>query len=204
MTTGKPSAYFDVREGEPRAIRLAKSISKGVKAHAQEIKGFRARGIHPKLAGRKLEVWEPLLAVAHAVGGQDWLNRAVRAFEVLALSESESDALSPRQAVLKQLSDLITDQPGLVINGFVGGLALRDELARIDDPMYTALTGPQMSCLIRDAMPVESTQKRVNRGNPIRGYFARDIHAAWDAVRPEDPDDSVIEDEYDPFEDEAE
>jgi hypothetical protein len=55
------------------------------------------RKLHPKLQGRKAEVWGPLFSVALQAGG-DWLERCALAFERLALG-NEAPEVTPRDQV---------------------------------------------------------------------------------------------------------
>ena len=110
--------------------------------------------------------------------------------------------LSPRQQVLRDavaiLDGPLADMAG---TGFVGGLALRDEMRRVDGrPLYAPRSPAGMSKLISDAMlPVQTTQKRVD-GEPVRGYLTHQIREAWAAIRPPDLEDASIAEEEDPFE----
>ena len=87
---------------------------------------------------------------------------------------------------------------GMAATGFVGGLALADEMRRLDNPLYAARTEAGMAKLISEAMPVPTAQKRVD-GRPVRGYFASQIVQAWEAVRPAGMEDASIAEEENPF-----
>jgi hypothetical protein len=189
MQAGAPTAYFDARDAETQAGELAKSFGAWVKAYRTEIASFRGRGIHPKLEGRKLEIWEGMFAVA-AAAGQDWLNRAMTAFCELALDESDQPILSPEQQVLRDLAAIAeaSDQR------FIGGNDLADDLARVDSPLYEGRTTHAIACLIRDAVPFPSRQ--VNR---VRGYYRDSLLDAWAQIRPPDALDTLIPEEEDPF-----
>ena len=200
MRPGTPRGYFDTREAEPEAQALAAYLGQAVTSRMTDIAGFRARGVHPGLRDRLLEVWEPLFAVAYVLGGQEWLNRCLSAFRELALSESDQVTLSPRQQVLRDAAGLLdgplADAAG---TGFVGGLALADEMRRLPDrPLYAPRSEAGMCKLIAEAMPVPTTQKRVD-GKPVRGYFACEIRDAWEAVRPAEAEDASIAEEENPF-----
>ncbi len=202
MEPGKPWKYFDVREAEPEAEALAGAIKQHVGSRMPELAAFRARGIHPKLANRKLEIWEPLFAIAYILGGQEWLNNCRDAFKELALSEADQATLSPRQQILRDAASLLQGPlADMAASGFVGGLALADEILRMDNPLYAARTQAGMSQLISDALPVPSTQKRATwaDGKPVRGYFTHEIVDAWEAVRLPDAVDAEIDDEENPF-----
>jgi Protein of unknown function (DUF3631) len=194
MRAGTPQVYFDTREAEPYAGRLADTLRKNVSKHFAELAAFRGRGIHPRLRDRKLEIWEPLFAVAKVLGGQSWVNRALASFKELALSESDSVALTPRQEIIRDAAQVTADS-GL---DFIGGLVLVDEMSRLDNPVYQSRSDASLARLVSDALPVNTVQRRVD-GVRVRGYYASDILAAWEAIRPEDPDDAEIPEEENPF-----
>jgi len=202
MRPGSPRAYFDAREAEPDAQALAGSLGQAVATRITDIAAFRARGVHPRLRDRHLEVWEGLFAVAYILGGQEWLNRCLAAFRELALAESDLVTLSPRQQVLRD-SVMIIDGPlaEMAAAGFVGGLTLRDEMRRLPDrPLYAPRSPAGMSSLICDAMmPVVTSQKRVD-GQPVRGYLTYQIREAWEAIRPPGMEDASLAEEIDPLE----
>ena len=199
LEPGTPKAYFDLREAEPEARALAACLAQAVATRIEDIAAFRARGIHPRLRDRQLEVWEPLFAAAYILGGQEWLNRCLAAFRELAIAESEEITLTPRQQVLRDAA-MVLDGPlaDMAATGFVGGLALADEMRRLDNPLYASRSEAGMAKLISDAMPVPTTQKRVD-GKPVRGYFASQITEAWEAVRPAGMEDASIPEEENPF-----
>jgi hypothetical protein len=201
LSKGHPKRYFDARESEPQAEKLARSVANEVRRNIPVISAFRARGIHHKLVARKLEVWEPLFAVANAIGGQSWLNRALSAFLELALTESDTVVLSPRQTVLRDLASTVAkleDLQGESIP-FFGGTELADELRRLNDPLYEGRKLESVGCLIRDTMPVSSQQRRLPNGDRVRGYPRAEILAAWEEVKPYDPDDVEVPEDEDPF-----
>ena len=52
---------------------------------------------------------------------------------------------------------------------------------------------------VADALPMNTVQLTVD-GKRVRGYYAADIAAAWERIRPEDPEDALIPEERNPFE----
>ena len=200
MTPATPRKYFNVRESEPYAAALGNALGSEVKAHYGEVAAFRGRGLHPKLINRKLEVWEPLLAVAYALGGRAWLTRAVAAFADLALDESDQTVLSPRQTVLQDLANAAS----AIGDDFVGGMRLVDELRRRDSSIYAGKSDSGLACLIRDTMPVPSDRRTMSDGSKVRGYCTADIVAAWREVMPENlADDAEPVSEENPFDDDV-
>lgn len=65
------------------------------------------RNIHPKLTGRKRQVWGSLFAVANAAGGT-WPARILSAFRSLALDASERPVLTIQQQVLLDTAGVLT------------------------------------------------------------------------------------------------
>lgn len=189
MEPGRPRRYYDVRESEPYAAALAAALSSTVKSHRRDIERFRGRGLHPKLVNRKLEIWEPLLAVAYALGGQQWLTKAVRAFAAIALDESDAVPLTPRQTVTRDCA-AIASQMAPDGSPFITSGQLSDELLRSDDALYSGRTEHSVACLIRDAVDVKSGRLRID-GVPTRAYRRADLIAAWEAIKP--PELSEVE-----------
>lgn len=196
MQQGQPAEYFDVRDAEKRMAALARSFGAAVKGNREKIAGFRARGLHPKLEGRRLEIWEGMFAVAYCAS-QEWLNRCMTAFCEIALDESDQPPLSPEQMVIRDLADAVSGID-LLPGGFAPGMTLVDELKRTGDDMYDGRSDASLACLIRDALPFASVQKRFG-DKRVRGYYAADIVTLWDQIRPADLDDVIVPDEVNPF-----
>ena len=194
MQPGKPRKYFDVRESEAYATALAKSVSTTVRGQMGALRRFRARGLHPKLANRKLEVWESLLAVAYVLGGQRWLNKGVAAFAALALDESDQPALTPRQQVIRDVAEIASTET--LAGPFVTSDIIADELRRLDNPIYEGRSHHGLVCLTRDSLPCKSGRVTVN-GEQVRAYRRADILDAWENERPADPDDVEIPEDTD-------
>jgi hypothetical protein len=202
MKPGTPREYFDAREAEPEAEALSACLGQAVAQRFGDIVAFRARGIHPRLRDRLLEVWEGLFAVAYIIGGQEWLNRCLAAFRELSLAESDQVTLTPKQQTIRDVAALAASSPRkITLEGgaeFIGGLVLVDELRRLDNPRYQGRSDAGLALLISDALPVNTVQLRVD-GNRMRGYYVADIAAAWDRIRPDDPEDAEIPEEVNPF-----
>lgn len=200
MRAGTPPDYFDIRTGEPEAHRLARSLAAWTKVHRDELSRALPRGIHAKLKGRRLEIWESLFLVAKAAG-QEWFNRCLTAFLEIALDESDQTPLSPRQEVLRDLSDAVQSPMVLHVDRtFAGGLDLAAQLLRLPSDLYEARSETGIARLIADAMPVPPKQLRVDAsGTRVRGYMVRDILEAWEAVAPAVSLDATIPDEPNPF-----
>ncbi len=198
MSPGKPRRYFDVRESEAEAEALGKALGAAVTARMDDLKDFRALGLHPRLITRRLEVWEPLFGVAWVLGGQRWLNKCRDAFTGISLS-AEQSALTLRQQMIRDadsvLSDIVITLPGG--RRFAGGLAIADAVAELGNPVYGGREGLALARVVAQSMPAEPKQVRTG-GSVIRGYYADDIRRAWEAIRPAE-DDAGIPEEENPF-----
>ena len=199
METGTPPEYFDARVAEPDTRKMGEALGKEIRVHLKEIMEFRGDGIHPRLTKRRLEVWEPLFAVAWCLGEQRWLNRCRDAFEALAL-DSVNQALTLRQQTLKDAADVLSKITMRVVpNGanvgkqFAGGLALAAEIKRLkgyEEKSELAIA----QAVAKHMQPAVPRQVRFGK-EVISGYLAQDVRNAWEAARPEDQDDVVFPDE---------
>jgi hypothetical protein len=199
MKAGTPKRYFSAREGEQKAKDLGMALGREVQEHMQELADFRALGYHPRLTKRRLEVWEPLFAIAKVLGGQRWLNRCMQAFLMLALDTNQT-ALSPRERILRDADGLAAKVQRILPDGreFTPGLALAGELKRLGTP-YSDKSDLAICGDLAEAMPLAPKQVRVGT-EVIRGYWTRDIRYAWETVRPKDPEDvEDPEEEENPF-----
>jgi hypothetical protein len=195
MVPATPRKYFDVRESEPYAKGLQLALSGAVKLHRDDIERFRARGLHHGLTDRRLEIWEPLLAVAYALGGQRWLNRAVRAFAAIAMDEADAIPLTPRQEVLRDIAAIAEDTG----DAFVGGLHLVDELRRVGSPLYDGRSDASLARLVSDSVPFPTEQRRTDAGR-VRGYPTASLTALWEAENTAAPvPDVTVPDDDNPF-----
>jgi len=197
MESGEPRRYFDARESEPEAFDYGQSLRHAVQEHTEELRAFRARGYHPKLTKRKLEVWEPLFAVAKVLGGQKWLKLCLSAFLELALA-SEQVAMTPRQRVVRDLTDILGKAAFELPNGkmFAGAETLAEQMRDLDPERYGDRSMTQL--IARTMDPVESRQIRIG-DKRIRGYYASDILTLWEEIAPEELKDVKDPDDDDPL-----
>ena len=198
MTSGEPRRYFDARESEPEAYDYGLILKRDVQEHLEELTRFRARGYHPKLVKRKLEVWEPLFAIARVLGGQKWLNLCLNAFLELALA-SDQVKLTPRQHTLRDLTDVMDTVSFRVPNGrmFAGAEELEKALRALDRERYGDISVTQL--IARHLRPdLESRQIRIGEDR-TRGYYADDITKLWNEIAPAALKDAGEPQEDDPF-----
>lgn len=203
---GEAEQYFDIRFAEPLARDYGRALKEAVRNVLGDLEGFRGYGYHPKLRGRALEIWEPLLAVALHVGGQRWLNYMVEAFIALTGAGSNVRQLTPRQQVI---SDAVTVMGGPLSwaagHGFIPGDLLGAEFARLPGKSYEGMN--ENALLQHIAANMTSIRKRqvgglLRKGYPLdrmMGYLAQDIRDEWDMIRPDEPEDVEAPEAVSPF-----
>lgn len=204
---GEAEQYFDIRFAEPLARDYGRALKEAVRNVMGDLEAFRGYGYHPKLRGRSLEIWEPLLAVALHVGGQRWLNYMVEAFIALTGAGSNVRQLTPRQQVI---SDAVTVMDGPLSwaagHGFIPGDLLGAEFARLPGKSYEGMN--ENALLQHIAANMTSIRKRqvgglLRKGYPLdrmMGYLAQDIRDEWDMIRPDEPEDVEAPEAVSPYE----
>ena len=183
MRAGTPGAYFDAREAEPEARDLAACLGEAAASRITEIAAFRAKGIHPQLRDRHMEVWEPLFAVAYILGGQEWLNRCLAAFRELALAGAAQVNLTPKQKTIRDCAEVTAASESRFVledgTEFMGGKILRAELLEMDgkrpvtEQRYRGRTDASVGQLIADALPMASLQVTVGEQQACPGLLRR-------------------------------
>lgn len=200
MVKRTPRDYYDVREAEPAALALGKALGYFVNQNKSTIEAFRARGLHPMLVNRDLEVWEPILAMAYALGGNLWLKRALRAFQELGLSEDDAPVLTPEQTILRDMVravKVLQERSEEEITE-VYGADLRDEMRRFDEPLYLTTSDRALSMDMASAMGVPAhVITRNNRQG--RGWNVATIDLVWETRRPDQVEEYILEEDSDPF-----
>jgi len=204
---GRAEQYYDLRYAVRLARDYGKSLKEAVGVVWEELAGFQGDGYHPKMEGRYLEVWEPLLAVAKCIGGQKWVNYCIEAFTTLTGNGTTVRQLTPRQKVIRDVVEVM-DGPlsWAAEQGFIPADLLGPELAALPDNGYGGMNDNAL--LQHIAANMIGIGKRqvgglMKRGYPINrmvGYLARDIRAEWDAIRPPDPADVEAPEAVSPFE----
>jgi hypothetical protein len=203
---GEPQEYFDARESEPLAYRYGSDMNQIVQAFREDIADFRALGLHPKLVKRNLEIWEPLFAVANAVGGQRWLNKCMDAFTEL-VGAGDQVVLTVRQQLIRDAVDLL-DGPlaRQAAHGFIAAESLASELGRLNIAPYDMMGDNAL--LQHVAANMTGFGKRQMGGLLKAGcypldrmmvYSASDIRDEWEKIRPDKPSDVEIPEARNPF-----
>jgi hypothetical protein len=189
---------YDVRDAEQDTLKWGRSLRQEVSCHVNEISEFRVTRLGvPELSSRKGEVWEPLLAVAQALGGTRWLNRGIAAFRELALTQLAAPELDPGQELLQMAAELA---PDISVNGVVRSNQIADEMRR--KPRYENRTLAAMAGLLSKQLPVNVHQRRMQGFDiPQKCYYLADILAAWERAKPVPPEDMEPPEEDNPFDD---
>jgi hypothetical protein len=143
---------------------------------------------------RPADVWEPLLAVAEAAGG-DWPRRARAACLELVNAAHDSDEASLGIRLLTDLRDKVfcgaDRMPTAVILEML--LALDDApWADVDDkPLNSRMLSKLLGQYVTPAnKPIKPRGIRTSSGTP-KGYYADDLSDAWTRYCPPPPQESA-------------
>lgn len=204
---GEGTRFYDARVARPRSKQLGTALAALVRADIQEIGDFRAYGLHPKLKGRLLELWEPIFAALKTLGGQEWLNRCMDAFLELAAGNAARRPLSAREQMLSDITELL-DGPLAWADaaGFVPGELLAAELKRSGKKMYAAILPEMMLQDLADTLDLPKRQVSGLKARDERYPYNRSIvyettllRQEWADVMPDEPDDTMMPDFDNPF-----
>jgi hypothetical protein len=146
------------------------------------------------ITDRPADVWEPLLAVADAAGGQ-WPERARTACVelVAAVAEDERGSLGVK---------LLTDLRDHVFRGqtALSTVEILHLLNALEDAPWGDLDGRALNARVLSRMlreyvtahgrPIAPRTVRV-AGQPMKGYTREDLNDAWDRYCPPPPETSV-------------
>lgn len=134
------------------------------------------------ITDRPADVWEPLLAVADAVGG-DWPKRARAACVELVTATQADDKGSLGIRLLTDLRDHV-----LFGVDRLPTIAVIDRLNALDDAPWADMGGKpldsrRLSRMLREYMTVDNdpiTARNIRTaGGVLKGYFAADLADAW-------------------------
>lgn len=176
---GEPPMYYNGREHDPMAGEIAAGLSAWLRRYTATAERYRLpRGLHPKLAKRNGELWEPMFSVAEIAGG-NWPARALAAFREITAEQGSDTRLTARQRYLRDMSGAVR-RLDLDPGEMVAGRDLITELRRTGDPMYEPLTDRSLAMFMSQAMaPVRPATLP---GQTARGYLVADITAAWETA----------------------
>ncbi|MFF0289689.1 DUF3631 domain-containing protein [Streptomyces sp. NPDC005262] len=139
---------------------------------------------------RPADVWEPLLSVADAAGG-DWPERARTACVELvnAARADDKGSLGIR---------LLTDLRDYVMAGIdrMPTVAILDRLCALDEAPWADMSGRPLDSrslakMLGEYMTTENTPVKARNiksaGTVLKGYYAADLHDAWQRYCPPPP-----------------
>jgi hypothetical protein len=168
-----------IHEAEGNALR------KQLAAWADSIRE-RVDGAFPQMpeevTDRPADVWEPLLAVADAAGG-DWPERARAAcVELVTLAKADDKGSIGIR--------LLTDLRDYVLNGIdrLPTVAVLDRLCSLDEAPWADMSGRPLDArtlakLLGEYMTGDNTPIKARNiktgGGVLKGYYAADLHDAW-------------------------
>lgn len=204
----------------PDTIDLEDSLDEGVEADGQRIGeqmhswaqlflgevndwAKEAKKLHPKLRGRKLQVWGGLYAVAKAAG-PEWEARFLAAFKELALDQSEKPILSADQQVLMDAGVYLRQRgDDATYPQYLFSAELLKYVRTMEDKIYTTKTDPQIGRLMSAGLGPASVLTLPSR-KTVRGWHAEAILALVAELEallePDEQDEEV--DEFEDFFDE--
>jgi hypothetical protein len=144
---------------------------------------------------RPADVWEPLLAVADAAGG-DWPKRARAACVDLVTASKANDKGSIGIRLLTDLRDH-------VFSGIdrLPTVAVLDRLCSLDESPWADMAGRPLDSrglakMLREYMTVENapiTARNIKSGASVmKGYYAADLHDAWQRYCPPPPESPLL------------
>ncbi|MEU1540980.1 DUF3631 domain-containing protein [Actinacidiphila glaucinigra] len=151
----------------------------------------RVEGAFPQMpegvTDRPADVWEALLAVADAAGG-DWPKRAREACVELVTAAKVDDKGSTGIRLLTDLRDQ-------VFNGIdrLPTVAVLDRLHSLEEAPWADMAGKPLdarglSRMLREYMTGDNTPIAARNikagGNVMKGYYATDLHDAWQRYCP--------------------
>ncbi|MFD7765668.1 DUF3631 domain-containing protein [Streptomyces sp. NPDC059787] len=144
---------------------------------------------------RPADVWEPLLAVADAVGGH-WPDRARAACVTLVTASKANDKGSLGVRLLTDLRDHV-----MVGIDRLPTVAILDRLNALDDAPWADLNGKpldnrRLSRMLAEYMTADNepiaSRNIKTAGSVLKGYYATDLHDAWQRYCPPPPESPLL------------
>ncbi|MGQ4722524.1 DUF3631 domain-containing protein [Streptomyces tunisiensis] len=144
---------------------------------------------------RPADVWEPLLAVADALGGH-WPERAREACVTLVKASKANDKGSLGVRLLTDLRDHV-----MVGIDRLPTVAILDRLNALDDAPWADLNGKpldnrRLSRMLAEYMTADNepiTSRNIKTaGSVLKGYYATDLHDAWQRYCPPPPESPLL------------
>ena len=181
------------RTHEPQGHALRERLTKWSAAVRKQVDG--AEPLMPEgVTDRPADVWEPLLAVADAAGG-DWPERARAACVALVLAARSDDKASTGIRLLTDLRDHVFNGTDRMPTAHI--LA---GLNAMEDAPWADLAGRPMDAralarhlgeyVTADNLPIKTRNIKTADG-VVKGYFAVDLADAWLRYCPPPPGKSA-------------
>ncbi|MDC0769191.1 DUF3631 domain-containing protein [Streptomyces sp. HD] len=175
-----------VREGNQLRDRLAK-WAETVQEQVTDVFPELPDGV----TDRPADVWEPLISIADAAGG-DWPQRAREACVTLVTASKANDKGSIGVRLLTDLRDHI-----MVGIDRLPTVAILDRLNALDDAPWADLHGKPLDnrrlgrmlaeYMTADNQPIASRNIKAS-GSVLKGYYAADLWDAWARYCPPPPE----------------
>ncbi|MGW6955021.1 DUF3631 domain-containing protein [Streptomyces chartreusis] len=175
-----------VREGNQLRDRLAK-WAETVQEQVTDVFPELPDGV----TDRPADVWEPLIAIADAAGG-DWPERAREACVTLVTASKANDKGSIGIRLLTDLRDHV-----MVGIDRLPTVAILDRLNALDDAPWADMGGKpldnrRLSKMLAEYMTVDNepiaSRNIKAAGSVLKGYYAADLHDAWQRYCPPPPE----------------
>ncbi|MEU9055671.1 DUF3631 domain-containing protein [Streptomyces sp. NPDC048384] len=175
-----------VREGNQLRDRLAK-WAETVQEQVTDVFPELPDGV----TDRPADVWEPLIAIADAAGG-DWPERAREACVTLVTASKANDKGSIGIRLLTDLRDHV-----MVGIDRLPTVAILDRLNALDDAPWADMGGKpldnrRLGKMLAEYMTVDNepiaSRNIKAAGSVLKGYYAADLHDAWQRYCPPPPE----------------
>ncbi len=189
---GEHVERFRRRDVEPVARELALRLETWATAHVAALTAARP-DIPAELDDRASDVWEPLLAIADAAGG-DWPERARQAALKLSAGESREDS-SLGIRLLEDIRSVFAGADRLPIKDLVAALVSLEE-APWADLKGKPLNSRRLGWWLRD-YGIKAQTITLNSGLKPRGYLREWFADAWSRYTPGKTDTIVETDTLD-------
>lgn len=177
---------FRFREARAEAHGIRERVAASVAGHADELRDFRIEDSLGSLTDRRLEAWEPLIAVAEAAGGE-WAARAREAAVAIHKAEADQSDLSDEMLLLQHIREAFENDDRLTTHDLLTTLRERDDgpWARAFDPSFDDDNLKSAQALATMLRPYGIKSKQVRAESPTdgptrrQGYAMEDFADAW-------------------------
>ncbi|MDI5968632.1 DUF3631 domain-containing protein [Streptomyces sp. SL13] len=173
---------FRSRIHEPEGHALRDRLAAWAKTVRKQIEGAWPE-MPDGVSDRPADVWEPLLAIADAAGG-DWPQRARAACVELVAAATAGDKASLGIRLLTDLRDSVFGGADRMPTAHIlAGLNAMDEAPWADmggKPIDSRQLAKRLGEYVTsDNQPIKARNIRTPEGTVVKGYYASDLHDAW-------------------------